>query len=381
MKSRDGVSLKHDWVIVSYDMLRNDSILDAVMERHWDHVIMDEAHYLKDPSGNKRTRVLCAPDLVPSVAGRITMLSGTLMPNQPIECYNPIRLLDWDAIDRMSLDSFRNHYYGEGFGFVRVTRVVNGAKVSEVKASNRVRNQPRNLDDLQQRLRSRLMVRRLKKDVLTQLPAKRWHFVPLQANSAVRQALSHPGWGTVERLYDADPDDFERHIPIDGQIATARRELGEAKAPLIASYVRELLQSGVRKVIVGAWHTSVLALLADDFSHAGIKICSLVKGLSPARLQQAVDQFQTDEETRICLGQLKIMGLGHTLTEAQDGVLAEPDWTPGNNDQFLDRLHRRGQRGSVLGHIPIVPGTLEERIVGSAIEKDVSIYAAMDKRH
>lgn len=119
IKSRDGVSLMHNYVIISYDLLRNKSILDAILDERWDHLILDEAHALKDPKGNKRTKAICAPDMLPSVVDRITLLSGTIMPNQPIEAYNAIRLCDWEAIDKMSLESFREEYYTEGGGLIR----------------------------------------------------------------------------------------------------------------------------------------------------------------------------------------------------------------------------------------------------------------------
>ncbi len=113
LKSRDGVSLEADYVITSYAMLLNKGILDALLDARWDHLILDEAHAIKDPKGNKRTRVICAPDMLPSVVGRITMASGTILPNQPIECYNAIRLLNWEAIDRASLNTFKEHYREE----------------------------------------------------------------------------------------------------------------------------------------------------------------------------------------------------------------------------------------------------------------------------
>jgi len=76
------------------------------------------------------------------------------------------------------------------------------------------------------------------------------------------------------------------------------------------------------------------------------------------------------------------LGEGWTLTAAQDAVLAEFDWVPGKNDQLLDRIHRMGQKGNYLiGHIPVVPGTLDERMLSTAIDKDIHIHKALDKRH
>ena len=60
-------------------------------------------------------------------------------------------------------------------------------------------------------------------------------------------------------------------------------------------------------------------------------------------------------------------------------VLAEPDWVPGRNEQLLDRTHRIGQQGHVIGHVPVVPGTLDEKILGVVAAKARHIHAALDK--
>ena len=390
LAARDGVSPEAHYQIISYDLLRNRAIFDALMDLRWDHLILDEAHYLKDPKGNSRTEAVCGshdakrnyyPGLV-DVCGRRTLLSGTIMPNQPIECYNAVRLLNWDAIDRMSLDAFRDYYYGLGEGFIMGTYLTTDKRGHPVTKygshfSDKVRNAPRNLDELRVRLRSGLMVRRLKPHVMPQLPPRQWHPFPLAPTAAMREALKHPGWAKVEHLYEMDQGAFDISAPIDGEISTARRLLGEAKAPEVAAYVRELLREGVQKVVVGAWHLSVLSYLREALLRYGLAYMD--GSTSPRKKQAAVDCFQEDDSVRVILGQMKPLGMGWNLSAAQDVVFAEPDWVPGVNDQLLDRPHRSGQVGSyVTGHVPIVAGTMEERVLGTAIRKDVSINLALD---
>ena len=378
LKGTDGVGPHSHYTIISYDMLRNESIFNALMDQRWDHLILDEAHALKDYKGNKRTKAICGwtdggtykPGLA-DVSGRITMLTGTLLPNQPIECYNAIRLLDWEAIDEMSVAEFRKHYYGYGSGFIRIR--------GKVQWFDRVLNVPRNLDKLQYKLRKNLMVRRLKKDVLHELPPKHWHVFPLAITPAMRKALKHPGWKQAEKLYEMDSNAFDRGVPVDGAISTARRLLGEAKAPAVVGYINDLIDSGVNKVIVSAWHHSVLDFMREKLQPHGLVYID--GSTSTTNKQKAVDMFQYDDKVKIILGQMQPLGMGWSLTAAQDVVNAEPDWVPGKNEQLLDRPHRIGQTGSyVLGHVPVVPGTMDERILGTAIEKDINIHKSLDKQ-
>jgi len=365
-------------------LLQNWNLVDAILDLRWDHVIMDEAHALKDPRGNRRTRVLCAPDMIPRVAGRLTLASGTILPNQPIECYNAIRLLDWDAIDRASVEDFRDYYYEAGEGWTWGRHEIIDRRTGEPVMkwgphwSNSVRNQPRNLDDLQRRLRSRIMVRRLKRQVLPQLPPARWKPFPLELTPGLRKAMKHPGWGEAERLYEMDPEHFREDVSWEGEIAEARRLLGEAKAPLVADYVEELLEEGVKKIVIGAWHRSVLEELRRRLKKHGL--CYMDGSTSAMRRQAEVDRFQDDPEVPIIVGQMQVIGQGWTLHAAADVVCAEPDWVPGTDEQLLDRIIRPGQVAEgVMGHLPVVPDSLDERIVSRAVEKDSHIYDALDR--
>ena len=406
LRSRDGVSLEHNFVVISYDLVKHPGVYQALLDERWDHLILDEAHAIKDPKGNARSAAICGGVSkgteyygLANVTDRISLLSGTILPNQPIECYNAVRLMDWDAIDCMSVDAFRDYYYEEGPGWVRGPVLKeyddDGYRcepyyVHELHYSQTVKNRPVNLRELQYRLRKNVMVRRKKSAVLDQLPPKEWHPVPVSSSSAVRKALKNRAWEQVERLHESGDDVFNRGIPVDGEIATAMRQLGEAKAPLVADYIEDLLDSGVHKILVGAWHRNTLD--EEGCGNSGLSVLHYLRkrlsryGLvymdgttSTKAKQEAVDRFQRDSETRVILGQLATIGEGWTLTEAQDCVFAEFYWVPGKNDQLLDRIHRRGQEGEyVIGHVPFVPGTIDERVIGTAIWKDKNIYEALD---
>ena len=150
--------------------------------------------------------------------------------------------------------------------------------------------------------------------------------------------------------------------------------------PSVAAYIEDLLEGGVDKLVVTAWHTSVLHYLRDKLSKYGLVYMD--GSTSAAKKQAAVDSFQQNEKIRVIIGQTAVIGEGWTLTKAQDVVLAEPDWVSGKNDQALDRIHRKGQQGNrVTGHIPVVPDSLDERILAVAIRKDKVIHRALDYQH
>lgn len=379
IKAKDGISHLHDFNIISYSLAANPDVQEAIMALHWDHVILDEAHALKDPKGNTRTKLICAVDMLPSVTGRFTALSGTIMPNRPDECYNIMRLLDWESINNTSLEGFREFYYEEGGGMIRgpVYDPIKDVTTTKLHWSDKVLNVPVNMEDLGYRLRKHIMVRRKKADVLPHLPQVRMHLVPIEETAAIRKALKNPAWKPVANLYDMDPTAFDVGLPIDGEVSTARRELGEAKAPQVAKYVKQLIEEGVDKIVIGAWHRSVLSDLFDRLKEHGLVYMD--GGTTPKNKQLAVDLFQERDEIKIILGQTQTIGEGWTLTEAQDVVNAEPDWVPGKNQQLIDRINRMGQTGSSLtAHLCVAPGSMDERIVGNAVKKDISIHAALD---
>jgi SWI/SNF-related matrix-associated actin-dependent regulator 1 of chromatin subfamily A len=151
------------WVVINYDIVGR--YLDEIRWMSWSLLICDEAHFLKN-SKAKRTKYVLGggrgtDSVAPIPAAQRLLLTGTPIMNRPSELYTLIHYLDpqrWS-----SFWSYAKRYCGafsNGYGLQM--------------------GQAQNLDELQARLRETIMVRRLKKDVLTELPAKRRQIIALE---------------------------------------------------------------------------------------------------------------------------------------------------------------------------------------------------------
>ena len=300
-----------------------------------DMIVIDEAHYLKNPKA-KRTKLV---GKFAKLADLKVLMTGSPILNRPIELHSLLDILDPGAwafwpYAMTYCDGFKGQW---GWDFT-------GAS---------------NLGDLQRKLRSTLMVRRLKADVLTELPPKRRQIVPLSAKaySAVLKAEAK-----AQSDIDADIEALElardlaeavgdkaaydeavqnlhaRHSIAFTEMSRVRHESATAKAPAVADHVEALLES-VDKVIVMAHHHDVIDLLVGRLNEYGV--VSLDGRDNQANRQDAVDRFQSDPDTRVFVGSIQAAGVGLTLTAASLVVFAELDWVPGNTppDRKSTRLN------------------------------------------
>lgn len=370
--AKSGVHPNAAYQIVSYDLLRAPSIAKLLVQQQWDVLILDEAHYVKTID-SLRTRALFGGGRdrdIPPIAescGSILALTGTPLPNRPRECYSLARAMCWDAIDFLSEDAF-----GERFNpsqrIQRIDPITGRVKVYTDERSGRHA-------ELQNRLRANFMVRHLKRDVMPQLQLPIYDIVQAQETGAIKQALK------AESLLDIDPETFQGADGlIDGQVATVRRMMGEALAPQVADYVEMLVDGGEEKIVVFAWHKSVVRLLYSRLDKLG---CVVVDGdTSSAGKVAAVNQFRTNPRVQVIIGNVLSLGTGTDGLQhvSNHAVIAEPDWVPGNNVQCFDRLDRGGQTRQVQGDIFVAPGSFAERVLASALRKMQTVHNTLDRR-
>ena len=353
------------WVIVSYDMLRNPHLLELLCETEWDHLILDEAHYLKTPDA-KRTRAVFGggrskgPNLAER-SDRITALTGTPLPNRPRECFTLANALCPESIDWMSYDDFTYRFNPSGMIELSDERLINIEKKGR-------------LPELQARLRSNFMIRRLKTDVLKDLPDKTYEFTYLEPDGRIREVLRHE-----HMLGFSIGDLIDPNAEIFGQISTIRREMGEAKVPRLIEHMKFLLDIvELPKVVFFLHHKSVMQACYDALERYRISV--LRGGMSPQAKHASVTEFVSNKNKRIFMGQLDAAGLGIDGLQrvASHAVVGEPAWTPSTNEQAIDRLHRHGQHGNVIAQFAIVEGSLDEKVLKSVLDKTKTIHSALD---
>jgi SWI/SNF-related matrix-associated actin-dependent regulator 1 of chromatin subfamily A len=368
MKSSSGINPFTNYVIISYELMRNESIHAALCEVDWDLIIPDEAHYLKSPTA-QRTRALFGggrgqfkDNVLAERATKIVGLTGTPLPNRPRECYTLARALHWDAIDWMSYDQFCYRFNPSG-------QITSGETVVNIEKKGR-------LPELQARLRCNLMVRRLKADVLKDLPDKRYEMAYVEPNGEIKNVLQK------EKLLNFAPEDLVNPTAdILGQVSTVRREMGEAKVPRVVEHIKYLMDIvEIPKIVLFCHHRSVMEELYDSFDK--YHPVMVRGGMSSVAKNESVISFQKTPGIRLFMGQLDAAGFGIDGLQkvCRHVVFAEPAWTPGTNEQAVDRCHRIGQHDNVIAQFIVVEGSFDERVLGSVFNKVHTIHQVLDAK-
>jgi SWI/SNF-related matrix-associated actin-dependent regulator 1 of chromatin subfamily A len=363
--------------IVNYDLLKKR--FDELVRTPWDLVVVDEIHYCKNPKSQRTEFVRRIAKPVPRRVG----LTGTPIANRPRELFSVLQIVDPQTWDPPGRRKGKTVEAGEGAGFFRFVKRYCAAFRDAMGHWDMTGAS--NLDELQDRLRASCMVRRLKRDVLTELPAKRRQIIELEGGEDA-VAEERRLWGAhedqLERLREGvelarasdSEDDYTAAVRRlqEGarfaftEIARMRHATAIAKAEQVVEHVREVFEGGTQKLVLFAHHKDLIAKLAAELGDFSPVLLTGETGMHER--QEAVDRFQTDARCRLFIGSITAAGVGLTLTAASHVIFAELDWVPGNVTQAEDRCHRIGQRDSVLvQHLVLAGSEVAERLTAEQI--------------
>nr|XP_025037433.1 DNA annealing helicase and endonuclease ZRANB3 isoform X2 [Pelodiscus sinensis] len=328
--------------VLGYGLLTTDAqtLVDTLYKQNFKVVVVDESHYMKSRNAT-RSKILLP---IVQKAARAILLTGTPALGRPeelfmqIEALFPRRFGTWNEYAKQYCNA-HVRFFGK-----RAHWDCRGAS---------------HLDELHQLL-SNIMIRRLKNDVLTQLPPKIRQRIPFDLPKAAAKELntSFEEWEKLMRAPKSDV--IESHfVQVMGQITHLYKQTAIAKAGAVKDYIKMMLENDKLKFLVFAHHLSMLQACTEAAIENKARYIRIDGSVPSVERIHLVHQFQKDPDTRVAILSIQAAGQGLTFTAATHIVFAELYWDPGHMKQAEDRAHRIGQCSSVNIHYLIAKGTLD----------------------
>jgi SWI/SNF-related matrix-associated actin-dependent regulator 1 of chromatin subfamily A len=328
-------STEHDFVIINYDIIKNfhdtkKKDESQVIAANFDLVVVDEAHYIKNPTA-QRTKLI--NDIAKNV-DRLWLLTGTPMTSRPIDYFNLLSLVDSPVSKNWMAYAIR---YCAGYQFNAGNR-----KIWNVTGSS-------NLEELRDRT-SGLTLRRLKENVLD-LPDKIITPVYLRLKSKMYEEIM----GEYYDWYDKNPEESKSLTVQFTKLTKIRQVIADEKISQTIELAENIIEQG-KKVIIFCNFTDSLNKICEHFGKAAVKVDG---SMSKPQRQHSVDSFQESEKIKVFVGNIKAAGVGITLTAAEAVIMNDLSFLPSDHAQAEDRAYRYGQKNNVLVYYPIFENTIE----------------------
>jgi SWI/SNF-related matrix-associated actin-dependent regulator of chromatin subfamily A-like protein 1 len=313
-------------------------------------LVLDESHYVKNPRA-KRTQAVrrLAQDLAPD-ALRLA-LTGTPVLNHAEELIAQLRVIG------------RLEDFGSG---ARFARRFQGAGAEE---------------RIHWHLRRRCFVRRLKADVLPQLPAKRQVVVPVALDNEREYRLAEEDVVAWLREQPLDLGELEARVAAAlraerlAQLNTLKRLAARGKLGAALAWIEDFLASDER-LVVFCGSREVQDRVIERFPAA----LHLVGRDSVLQRDEAVRAFQEADGPQLIVCATRVGGQGITLTRASNVAFLDLEWTPAMHDQAEDRCHRIGQHDAVTAWYLLAAETIDETMIEIIGRKRGIVGAVTDGR-
>jgi len=364
--SKNAFSTQSQIFIMSYDLAKN--VKGALETRTFNIAIADEAHYLKSKD-TKRAKIL-NPILL--ACKRVILVSGTPMLSRPQEVFNLVHILRPDLFTK----------FGEfGRRYCDPKPVSFGIDWSGC-------DHP---DELHLILSNTMMIRRLKNEVLTELPQKLRQKIDIvpdkKAVKEIQKVLTNIDSHTIEytiskdtSLYNCDQENITPKESLRASIFQAYKLTGMAKIKGTLNFITTLIENEI-KFLVFAQHLNVLNELEVHLRELKQKFIRIDGSVPTKKRHLLVKEFQEDSSYKAALLSITASSQGITLTAAYTIVFAEFSWTPALMHQAEDRAHRISQKHSVNIYYLYADNTLDPILYNVIKSKNEVVGKTLDGIH
>ncbi|HEM4556372.1 TPA: DEAD/DEAH box helicase [Streptococcus suis] len=327
-------TLLHQWqqnggvLLTNYEQVK--TLLTSIRNKNIDFLIIDEAHYIKNPN-TMRTKYSME---LSKLADYKLFMSGTPLENRFSEMLHLINMLN-------------------------------------PALANKLESRYHSSKDLKIKL-STIYLRRKRKEVLDELPEletiELWsQFTPIQQQFYDESLLDGPGGIMRMRRAAFFGNDSKKILQI-------------------LEICKEAKETGQKVIIFSFFKEGVLYRLQDELKHLARFIIS--GDISPKQRQETIDEFSKDPNQTVLLSQIDAGGVGLNIQATNIVILCEPQWKPSTEQQAISRVYRMGQSRKVIVYRLLTEESIDESIVKLLSEKielfnkyanDSSIAEAFEK--
>ena len=333
-----------DWTIVGYHTASK--FLDNL--KVFDCIFVDECHNCKAVNnwGKASSKRADAVIQLAQNAEYCYLLSGTPMPSHNKDLFNILKMLKCEVFD------FNNRWVFKNFAdkFCDPKETYFGMDYSGNS----------NSDQLHEIL-SKLMVRRLKRDVLPDLTKQR-QFIPIEPK------FKREYKDIENRLFY--PEENDTYM---GLAMTGRKLLSQYKLDTAIDLAESVINAGESVVIVTNF-VETADKLKEHFKNA----CEIRGGMNDDEKQFAIDEFQT-KHTNVCILNMMAGGVGITLTASHTMIIIDYAWLPADMIQVEDRICRTGQtENCMIYYVYCENSILDSIFIDMISSKSANIDAVVD---
>ena len=322
---------------------------DTIIEKNFKTIICDEAQALGESTTIRTRAVSQICEELPK--SKKIMISGTPYETRTSQFYSLLHIIDPDEF---------NNEWRYKYRYCDPVKTFFGWKFDGLS----------NAEELHNRI-SKFMIRRLKEDVLKDLPPKIRSVIPLQITDNERKIYIE----TDKELEDAI---VNKETNVLSKMAKLKQVAFQVKKNSAIQFIKDYIEN-VGKLVVFIWHIESYNILMKEFEKIAVGING---SISIQDRNKAVEEFQNNPKIKLFVGQIKSAGTGLTLTASSCTVFLEFGMTAPQHLQAEDRVHRIGQEAdSVLAQYLILEDSIEQDCMNTLNKRAKHLEAVLDGKY
>jgi hypothetical protein len=308
-------------------------------------LVFDEAHRIKTPKAAMTKKARQLAKRVRAAGGRVWLLTATPLLNKPPDLW---ALLVAAGVETQVYPKFAA--FAEAMGGEQEWIRVRGGGNMKVWKWGRYSPDATVAD----RLRP-VMLRRMKTEVLEDLPAKRYEDLNVNGLDRKTKKLCDEA---LAKLEEFDLDEMARvadSLPTFEGLSATRAALAASKIKAVEALVEDYEEADEPLVVFSAHRAPVEAIGAREG-------WATITGETPAARRTEIEERFQRGELRGVAATIQAGGVAITLTRASHAIFVDLDWTPSLNSQAEDRIYRIGQERGVLIRRLVADHALDQHV-------------------